>query len=278
MGAQRQAARASNGWRSQQRQHAASALLPPHATRRPGAREKRESARVSSPNPSGACSSGRAESEWKKKYQQGDAEEAIAMGLEDIRDGREKPGPVVARIMQKAKQFFERLGNWLRGNGFQSAEDVFARVASGEIGRRPPRSSSQRNGLFTHPGVAVTRVEDTPFTAKAARAWALQHLRRTYSNTDTGWEIIVSRSGIEKATSESAHTGEAHLKAIRELPTLIERSVLAESYPNRRPDPNIVAFHRFYAPVRIGATLYRAKLTVQEDRQGRRFYTKPDRT
>lgn len=78
----------------------------------------------------------KAQSEWVKQYGQTDAEEAIAMALEDIRDGKAQPNGALARVMEKVAQFFERVGNWLRGNGFQSADDVFAKVASGQVGAR----------------------------------------------------------------------------------------------------------------------------------------------
>lgn len=43
---------------------------------------------------------------------------------------------VQQKLLEKIDQFFRRLGNYLRGLGFKSAEDIFDVSASGEIGRR----------------------------------------------------------------------------------------------------------------------------------------------
>jgi hypothetical protein len=74
-----------------------------------------------------------------KQYGQDAAEEAIAMGLQDIPDGKAKANDVMGRAKDEVGQFFERVANWLRSNGFQSAADVFGKVASGEVGAREMR-------------------------------------------------------------------------------------------------------------------------------------------
>lgn len=44
----------------------------------------------------------------------------------------------VVRIFNRLKRFFERLRNLLNGHGFQTVEDIFERIESGEVGRRTP--------------------------------------------------------------------------------------------------------------------------------------------
>lgn len=85
---------------------------------------------------------------WAKKYNidktYGDitpekrTEEAIAHAYPDARAGRlEAPGNIVTRAFRKISNLFEAVGNAFRGNGFNSTDDVFGKVTSGEIGNRP---------------------------------------------------------------------------------------------------------------------------------------------
>jgi hypothetical protein len=67
-------------------------------------------------------------------------EEGIAYEYQDWRTNQRslsRVGPVHA-IFRRMLMFLRRLGNALRLRGFRTAEDIFARVASGEIGRRTP--------------------------------------------------------------------------------------------------------------------------------------------
>lgn len=43
----------------------------------------------------------------------------------------------IAEILGRILKFFEAIGNALQGNGFQTIEDVFERIASGEVAARP---------------------------------------------------------------------------------------------------------------------------------------------
>lgn len=93
---------------------------------------------------------------------------------------------------------------------------------------------------------------------------------RTFRNADTGWDILVPKSGRKKTTS--GRRSAAHMESVFALQRLIEDAVLVESRPDRRETPDIKAVHRLYAPLRIGDVPYRAKLTVFETQDGRRFY------
>lgn len=63
-------------------------------------------------------------------------EETIAEMMGRHRFG-ERFGGVVDQVFARVREFFERLGNALAGRGFQSAHDVFRRIDSGEVARRP---------------------------------------------------------------------------------------------------------------------------------------------
>ena len=77
-----------------------------------------------------------AESHFKKEYKVEDTEESIAQAYGGWRGGR-KYGGLIGKAFERMRQFFLKLGNALRGLGYQSAEDVFRRTESGEVGRRP---------------------------------------------------------------------------------------------------------------------------------------------
>ena len=62
-------------------------------------------------------------------------EEGIAYAFQGWQAGGQAT-QTVARIFRKISNFIEALGNALRGNGFQSVDDIFSRVESGEIGSR----------------------------------------------------------------------------------------------------------------------------------------------
>ena len=74
-------------------------------------------------------------------------EEGVAFAFENWwKDG--KTDPRARRLFQRIKDFFERLGNALRGMGYQTMDDVFAKVESGEAGQRRPRHDPQTGGVY----------------------------------------------------------------------------------------------------------------------------------
>lgn len=76
-----------------------------------------------------------AEKSWKKTYDVPDTEEAIAYAYGDFRGGKKFATPIQT-IFTKIKLFLVRLGNALRGMGFNTADDVFERIESGEVAAR----------------------------------------------------------------------------------------------------------------------------------------------
>jgi hypothetical protein len=65
-------------------------------------------------------------------------EEGVAEAFADFRKGAPFP-PGFRRVFQRIAEFLRRLGSALRGLGFQTAEDIFGRIETGEIGARPRR-------------------------------------------------------------------------------------------------------------------------------------------
>ncbi|MER9217857.1 D-Ala-D-Ala carboxypeptidase family metallohydrolase [Mesorhizobium sp. M0644] len=69
-------------------------------------------------------------------------EEGIAHAYADWATEKFNAGGLIARAFRKIRNFIEALGNALRGLGFQTSNDIFAKIGSGEIGNRPRAGSS----------------------------------------------------------------------------------------------------------------------------------------
>jgi hypothetical protein len=215
-------------------------------------------------------------------------EEGVAEAFSDYKAGNYKPGGRIERVLAKIKKFLESLGNALRGNGFIVAETVFDRIESGEVGARARQSRHPRDVAFSagtgasRPSLsgkgpvavvdAGTGLSGGTFAAARRRVqrWAFDNIRGTYRNTDTGWDIDVTRGGINKATSDIRFREE--LATLRSVPKLLETAVLVETLQPRAGRPDVRAAHVFYGATRVGGKTYRMRIVVLEDTSGRRFY------
>src|SRR5689334_11521848 len=66
-------------------------------------------------------------------------EEIIAKEFEGYVNGTRPPrDPAVARIFQKIKDFIDRIQNFMEGNGFRIADDVYRKLLAGEMAGRKP--------------------------------------------------------------------------------------------------------------------------------------------
>lgn len=74
------------------------------------------------------------ENRWMAQYGVPDNEEGIAKAFQFYRDGGKFAGPV-GRAFDRVRDFLQRLGNALRGLGYQNVDDIFKRIESGEVGR-----------------------------------------------------------------------------------------------------------------------------------------------
>lgn len=92
----------------------------------------------------------------------------------------------------------------------------------------------------------------------------------TYTNTDTGWSIKLTKNGFDHAVSSATRRGVGgmeHMEAVASLPALIENAVLVESHKDKK-DQGLAAVHRMYAPMSLGKEMYAVKLTVKESAEG----------
>lgn len=96
----------------------------------------------------------------------GQIEEAIADEMGDRAAATPAPGSTpsfITRMLAKVRSFMARLRNMLARRGFQTADDVFGKALSGEVGAREPGSRSEPIGPQT--------VDES---VEAAQAWGLR--------------------------------------------------------------------------------------------------------
>ena len=115
-----------------------------------------------------------------------------------------------------------------------------------------------------------------------AKAWAKEHIARTYSGEETGGkgDIRISNAAVDKYLSQSAvdksESKGVHLAVLKVLPDVIRESVDAEQHADFKKgedgvrsaengvNPN-VTIHRLYGAVRMDGKMYRVKVTLKED-------------
>ncbi|MBF0488406.1 MAG: hypothetical protein HQK98_09620, partial [Nitrospirae bacterium] len=214
--------------------------------------------------------------------------ETIADKFRDYVLGKEgaEPKGLVRRIFDRILEFGEKLKNYLNSRGFKSVNDIFGEAYRGELaGGVAERSnkdvnySMKKEDLESKPDVKVARLDDRMFgnaVWKAridAKKWAKENLRdKSPINKDTGWKIDISGKGIDESLSKARTSHSDQIEAIRAIPELLENAVLAETHPDKKGGADIKNIHRFYAPLEIDGKLYRAKLTVRETADGKKFY------
>ena len=109
-------------------------------------------------------------------------------------------------------------------------------------------------------------------TFAEAREKAEDFKGKPLTNRMTGVEAVVSGNNLRKMLNESAVkksvSPQMQAYAVANLDQLFARAVLGWSKPDRDNSRNIIAVHRFFAPLLApdGKTAMLTKLTVHEDR------------
>ncbi len=103
-----------------------------------------------------------------------------------------------------------------------------------------------------------------------ARVAMLAMRGRQYENFDTGWKITLGRRGIEKTLNEGKAA--VHFQALEKLPELLRNAILVRKSGDRRARQDVSAYYRLYAPIRIGAFLCAAQITVSEDANAEKHF------
>ena len=100
-----------------------------------------------------------------------------------------------------------------------------------------------------------------------ARQWAKENIVGKYRNNNTGEDINISKSAIDKYLSAStvlkSVDKNVHLSALIILPRLIETSILREIKQDRNNNPDITGIQRFYGAINYENEIYPVKITVK---------------
>ncbi len=106
-------------------------------------------------------------------------------------------------------------------------------------------------------------------TFSEARLAAGAFQGKEITNADTGFKAVVSRNSLDKMLSGKAALksadSRAHAMAVANADKLFEAAILGWSKPDTQGDGlNIVAVHRFFAPLEVDGKALMVKLTVKE--------------
>ncbi|MDR3180379.1 MAG: hypothetical protein LBT61_00420 [Prevotellaceae bacterium] len=111
-----------------------------------------------------------------------------------------------------------------------------------------------------------------------ARQWAKENIVGTYKNNNTGEDINVSKTAIDKYLSMKAVkksvSMNTHLSALKILPKLIQTSILKETHPDKGNDINVKEIQRLYGTISYEGQTYPVKITVKViKRKGNNAYS-----
>ena len=102
---------------------------------------------------------------------------------------------------------------------------------------------------------------------KEAKEWAKSNIVGTYKNDDTGEDMRVSNLAIEKYLSkkavEKSTSIEAHLSALKKIPSLIKTAILKERAADKDNNIDIKEIWRMYGAILFENQIYPVKITVK---------------
>ena len=105
-------------------------------------------------------------------------EEAIGHKFGEFLATGNRPANAIEMIFDRIRRFFESIRNWMDGNGFKSADDVFAAVRRGDLADRPVAGDVRGGGYSLDDQAKLARdiraepVEDPVAKAEAAASSA----------------------------------------------------------------------------------------------------------
>ena len=198
--------------------------------------------------------------------------------------GKAEAVSALQRVKRAIDKFWKAVADFLHIH-YTSAEEVADRVMKDLLDGVDPRSMMD-GGKSLRPETRVNVVEAEAghgFKNYAeAKAWAKEHIARTYSGEETGGkgDIRISNAAVDKYLSQSAvdksESKDVHLAVLKVLPDVIRESVDAEQHADfkkgedgvRSAENGInpdVTIHRLYGAVRMDGKVYRVKVTLKED-------------
>ena len=201
---------------------------------------------------------------------------------------------VVDRVMAAIRQFLRQLGfdvkftdadlrrhieaaaRHVRGNGRTRQAATATSNAELAFSRTNIDPNREVPVVSLAGGIFGDTARDTAGARRRARDY-LKKLRDSgnlMTNDDTGWKIGLSGKGI----NELASWNPEKLNLIAALPRITRVAVLARTAANAEVSvanpagESVLAYHTFYAPVRMNGELRMARLVVQEQKGGRYAY------
>ena len=208
-------------------------------------------------------------------------EEAVAEMFGDWLAGQSAPNSFARRAFERIRDFFQALGNALRGYGFTTPEMVFRAIERGDVGRRSrvEEAGGREEEAFQAAGDPVSAVLtgdelgsglSVADLRKAARmmlaGWSASKL--TVTNAATGMEIGFDRASSGKAP---ARIGENLLRLIPAVPDMLRTGRLWQTIPGDRP--GVSHAHIFTAAAVLDGRRIDTILYVHEKNTGERFYS-----
>ncbi|MBQ7625438.1 MAG: hypothetical protein IJS87_00035, partial [Rhodocyclaceae bacterium] len=217
---------------------------------------------------------------WKLKNARVNERGSLFFGDEEAvyfsRAGREgEPAGNSDRLREEAQRRFEERVEALRKDStpqkaWQRFRDVGATKLSFEQWRAV-RTQAFRD-RFGDWEVGTAKGARMAHTFDDAREQAKAFKGKPLANMMTGMEAVVSRNRLDKMLNKKAVSKsvspQMQAYAVANLDQLFARAVLGWSKPDRDNSRNIIAVHRFFAPLLApdGKTVMLTKLTVHEDR------------
>jgi len=102
---------------------------------------------------------------------------------------------------------------------------------------------------------------------KEAKDWAKNNIVGTFRNNDTGEDIRISNLSVDKYLSkkavEKSISIDAHLSALKQMPSLIKTALLKERTADKDNNIDIREIQRLYGAIRYENQTYSVKITVK---------------
>ena len=163
---------------------------------------------------------------WRKQYNIDDrygdlseetrVEEAVAEALADYATNRQGLNRPTKTVFDKIMRFFESLGNYLKGQGFKSASDLFDRIAAGNYAgqgtqtgqgvrfQRPAFKNADTEARWKEASKGVKPQTFGRFRETVSQEWkkltrARQHMAKTKDNADVLEKLIHLEQSEHKA-------------------------------------------------------------------------------
>lgn len=89
-------------------------------------------------------------------------------------------------------------------------------------------------------------------------------------NKSNGFDIKIPKKGIKEATSKQRQIHE--IKAVKRLPSMIERAKYIGSEPDKKNNPGVKQYHIFETTASVDKKKYSFVIKIRELQDGKYFY------